>query len=258
VYSGSYPAPDGSTPSPPPAEEVPGRDPEGAEEPIHEDAMEEAAEAPIEEPSEESSGVGEPEAGEEGLEEEGPREESPQEEGLGEEGSREESPEDESPQEDSLDEEGPGEEGAEEGGTAAESGLGPDGPGAVANGASPESREESRGDDRIAQARMLSYLMTLTGDLPEEQRTSFSNSDVPLRIAALQSKLLGQHGLRRDVARYDMAGRAQRAPVTKKRLADTFSFVAQMARYHPDKTISSALRERVGRLLERLQGNGRQ
>jgi hypothetical protein len=107
-----------------------------------------------------------------------------------------------------------------------------------------------------AQARMLSYLMTLTGALPEEQRSSFSNSDVPLRIAALQSKLLGQHGLRRDVARYDMARESQRPPVTKKRLSDTFSFVAQMARYHPDKTISSALRDRVKRLLERLQGNG--
>ncbi|MFW5786550.1 MAG: hypothetical protein ACOCYC_04825, partial [bacterium] len=146
------------------------------------------------------------------------------------------------------DEEEPAEEPAVSGGGPV---AAPEGD-AGADGEQEEGAKPSE-TDRIAQARMLAYLITLTGDLPEEKRRSFSESDVPLRIAAVQSKLLGQQGLRRDVARYDMSGRRGHALVTTKRLADTFSFVAKMARYHPDSTIGSALRDRVKRILSRLE-----
>ncbi len=100
---------------------------------------------------------------------------------------------------------------------------------------------------------MLSYLLDLTKDLPEEQRRSFTESDVPLRIAAIRSRLLGQRGLSRDLSRYYTRRDEPSAGFTPGRLADTFSYVSQMAGYHPDRNIGTALRLRVKRILSHLE-----
>jgi hypothetical protein len=150
---------------------------------------------------------------------------------------------------------------AEEDEAARESGAGETPPSGAAPGegvpagAGDGTAKEGRHDgiDPESQANMLSYLMDLTKNLPEDKRKSFAESDVPLRIAAIRSRLLGREGLHRDVSHYDMGRRGEAAPVTTKRLADTFSYVSQMANYHPDANIGSALKQRVRRILSRLE-----
>jgi hypothetical protein len=114
--------------------------------------------------------------------------------------------------------------------------------------------EESKGRRKEKPARLLSYLEELTRYLPEEQRSIYDGSDMHMRLAAIKGRLRGDPGLHRQARRLPQP--ADQVPVTKitpSRIRDTFSFIGNLSRYHPDRDIGLALKYKIAHILGKLR-----
>lgn len=125
----------------------------------------------------------------------------------------------------------------------------------VPSTASGRPERGGNGLDRgnISKAALFDYLLDLSEALPGERKKAFAESDLPLKIATIRSRLLGSSGLRGQIERSGFAtSREQSVPVTPTRIADTFSYLSQISGFLPKSTIGSALQERLARISNKL------
>ncbi|MFW5800796.1 MAG: tetratricopeptide repeat protein [Spirochaeta sp.] len=116
---------------------------------------------------------------------------------------------------------------------------------------------------KLSQANMLEYLMKLTNDLPQDKHRAFLDSDIPLKIESVRSRLLGKEGLRNSMQKANLLqppavgnGDGKKGAVTPKSLAETFKFIQDMSVSYPDHRIGEALGARVRRILQRIESAG--
>ncbi|MFP4231037.1 MAG: hypothetical protein ACLFRR_04230, partial [Spirochaetaceae bacterium] len=116
---------------------------------------------------------------------------------------------------------------------------------------------ESAQNEWERRAALFDYLVSLAGDLPDEQRQAFQQSDIRLRIETIKARLTGKPGLRADIERHGLAPpqRRQGPPpaVTPRRLRDTFGYIRNLSTYHPDRRVAEALKSRLEVLIKAFQ-----
>ena len=129
---------------------------------------------------------------------------------------------------------------------------------AVPLGAAP-SAPRGDGRDNISKAALFDYLLDLSQALPKDRQKAFADSDLPLKIATIRSRLLGSSGLRNQIQRAgfgsaaaSVGSSAGSARVTPTRIADTFSYLSQISGFLPKSTIGSALQQRIQRISDKL------
>ncbi|MFO7849370.1 MAG: hypothetical protein R6V67_05360, partial [Spirochaetia bacterium] len=190
---------------------------------------------------------------------------------------KEEGPEEEAPAEGEATEEAPAEEEA-----ARESE--PENPAEPEEGPEEEPTDESEEKIEAESAGgLLEYLEGLTDYLPERERREYSESDIKLRMKALQGKLQGHNGLRNLIEKQSLkaspekgeaseeaggkgeAGKTDRAegaeeapprvkspPLNQVSLENTFSYLKTLSSYLPDQETGLALGSKMRDILSRL------
>ncbi|HTP58955.1 MAG TPA: hypothetical protein VMM82_08560, partial [Spirochaetia bacterium] len=102
-------------------------------------------------------------------------------------------------------------------------------------------------------ADLLDYLEKLSDYLPQHEKQRFLDSDVRLAMESLKSKLVGRKGLRQSIAeRFHPAASGRGKPLTRPLVVDTFSYLKDLAAWHPDRAVADAMRERVESLVARM------
>jgi tetratricopeptide (TPR) repeat protein len=113
---------------------------------------------------------------------------------------------------------------------------------------------DDEAEDGEGPARLLDYLSTMATSLPQEKRSEYMASEERLKLEYLRARLAGRRGLHEDGARYAPEDEeAVTVPLTKRRVRDTLAYIGEMSRYHPDRSIGTALSVRVGAVLEQLR-----
>jgi len=104
---------------------------------------------------------------------------------------------------------------------------------------------------------LLDYLGNLSEYLPERDKKSFRASTECLAIESLKARLAGKKGLRETVSeRYSPLVPRMKAPLSRPRIVDTFSYLKDLAGWLPDKTVAAAMRERFDSLIARMGRSG--
>jgi hypothetical protein len=72
-------------------------------------------------------------------------------------------------------------------------------------------------------------------------------------MESLKARLAGRQSLRKKVADnfHPTASRPQK-PMTRSRVVDTFSYLRDLAAWHPDKAVGAARRDRIESIVARL------
>ena len=100
---------------------------------------------------------------------------------------------------------------------------------------------------------LLDYLGKLSDYLPEREKRQVRGSTVRLAMELLKARLAGGRGLRQKIAeRFRPSVAVRKAPMTKSRVVDTFSYLRDLAAWHPDKGVASAMRERIESIVTRM------
>jgi hypothetical protein len=106
-------------------------------------------------------------------------------------------------------------------------------------------------------ADLLDYLEKLSDYLPERDRQRFLGSSERLAMESLKSKLAGNKGLRRKIAeRFRPAAPRRKEPLTRPLVVDTFSYLRDLAAWHPDGAVGGAMKERIESLMARMRRAG--
>jgi hypothetical protein len=106
-------------------------------------------------------------------------------------------------------------------------------------------------------ADLLDYLEKLSDYLPEQEKQRFLESDERLAMESLKAKLAGRKGLRQSIMeRFHPAAPGRRKPLTRPLVVDTFSYLKDLAAWHPDKMVADAMSERVESLVRRMRRAG--
>ena len=100
---------------------------------------------------------------------------------------------------------------------------------------------------------LLDYLGKLSDYLPEREKKRFRGSAERLAMESLKARLAGKKGLRQRVAEgFNPTVPRRDKPMTRSRVVDTFSYLKDLAAWHPDKAVGAAMRERIEAIVARM------
>jgi hypothetical protein len=100
---------------------------------------------------------------------------------------------------------------------------------------------------------LLDYLGKLSDYLPEREKKRFKGSNERLAMEALKAQLAGKKGLRQKVAEsFHPASSRRKEPMTRSLVVDTFSYLRDLAAWHPDKVVGAAMRDRIESIVARM------
>ncbi|MFW6288935.1 MAG: hypothetical protein ACOC2Q_04050, partial [Spirochaetota bacterium] len=106
-------------------------------------------------------------------------------------------------------------------------------------------------------AGLLDYLSGMASALPDEKRSEYMASEERLKLEYLRARLAGRPGLHRDGLRYAAslleAAEPVSVPINRKRISDTLRYIGDMSTHLPDAGIGTALKQRVGIVLDQLR-----
>jgi hypothetical protein len=110
-----------------------------------------------------------------------------------------------------------------------------------------------KGGGRASPGELLDYLGKLSDYLPEREKKRFRGSTERLAMESLKARLAGKTGLRQKVAEnfHPTVARPQK-PMTRSRVVDTFSYLRDLAAWHPDKAVGAAMRDRIESIVARM------
>ena len=104
---------------------------------------------------------------------------------------------------------------------------------------------------------LLDYLGKLSDYLPEREKKRFRGSNERLAMESLKAQLAGKRGLREKVAdRFPTARPGRKQAMTRSRVVDTFSYLKDLAAWHPDKAVGAAMRDRIESIVARMGRSG--
>jgi Flp pilus assembly protein TadD len=104
---------------------------------------------------------------------------------------------------------------------------------------------------------LLDYLGKLSDYLPEREKKQFKGSKERLAMEALKAQLAGKKGLRQKVAEsFHPAESRRKEPMTRSLVVDTFSYLRDLASWHPDKAVGAAMRDRIESIVARMGRSG--
>ncbi len=76
-------------------------------------------------------------------------------------------------------------------------------------------------------------------------------------MEALKAQLAGKKGLRQKVAEsFHPASSRRKEPMTRSLVVDTFSYLRDLAAWHPDKAVGAAMRDRIESIVARMGRSG--
>jgi hypothetical protein len=100
---------------------------------------------------------------------------------------------------------------------------------------------------------LLDYLGKLSDYLPEREKKRFRGSNERLAMESLKARLAGKKGLRQKVAEsFTPAAHHRKEPMTRPLVVETFSYLKDLAAWHPDKAVGAAMRDRIESLVARM------
>jgi hypothetical protein len=110
-----------------------------------------------------------------------------------------------------------------------------------------------KGGGRASPGDLLDYLGKLSDYLPEREKKRFRGSTERLAMESLKARLAGKQSLRKKVANnfHPTVSRPQK-PMTRSRVVDTFSYLRDLAAWHPDKAVGTAMRDRIESIVARM------
>jgi hypothetical protein len=110
-----------------------------------------------------------------------------------------------------------------------------------------------KGGGNAGPADLLDYLGKLSDYLPEREKKRFRGSTERLAMESLKARLAGRKGLRQKVAESKHPTFPRRdTPMTRSRVVDTFSYLRDLAAWHPDKAVGAAMRDRIESIVARM------
>lgn len=72
-------------------------------------------------------------------------------------------------------------------------------------------------------------------------------------MESLKARLAGKKGLRQKVADgFHPTVPRRDKPMTRSRVVDTFSYLRDLASWHPDKAVGAAMRDRIEAIVARM------
>ena len=72
-------------------------------------------------------------------------------------------------------------------------------------------------------------------------------------MESLKVQLAGKKGLRRKIAdQYKPAVPRRKEPMTRSMVVDTFSYLKDLAAWHPDKTVADGMTKRIESIVARM------
>jgi hypothetical protein len=100
---------------------------------------------------------------------------------------------------------------------------------------------------------LLDYLGKLSDYLPEREKKRFRGSNERLAMESLKAHLAGKKGLLRKIADtlHAVAPR-RKGPMTRSLVVDTFSYLKDLAAWHPEKAVAAGMRERIESIVARM------
>jgi hypothetical protein len=100
---------------------------------------------------------------------------------------------------------------------------------------------------------LLDYLGKLSDYLPEREKKRFRGSTERLAMESLKARLAGKKGLRQKIAEeLHPAVPRHDKPMTRSRVVDTFSYLKDLASWHPDKAVGAAMRDGIEAIVARM------
>jgi hypothetical protein len=115
---------------------------------------------------------------------------------------------------------------------------------------SPEREGEQ---EQLKAPGLLDYLGKLANHLPNGVKSRFQESDERLRMEVLKSKLFGRRGLRKRASTHEPAGKpAGPVHLTARKIADTFSYMKDLAVYIRDTGLRKNMMGKLESLLGKL------
>ena len=110
-----------------------------------------------------------------------------------------------------------------------------------------------KGGGHSSPGDLLDYLGKLSDYLPEREKKRFRGSTERLAMESLKARLAGRQSLRKKVADnfHPTPSRPQK-PMTRSRVVDTFSYLRDLAAWHPDKAVGAAMRDRIESIVARM------
>jgi hypothetical protein len=110
-----------------------------------------------------------------------------------------------------------------------------------------------KGGGRSSPGELLDYLGKLSDYLPEREKKRFRGSPERLAMESLKARLAGKKSLRQKVAEsFHPAVPRRDMPMTRSRVVDTFSYLRDLAAWHPDKAVGAAMRDRIESIVARM------
>ena len=111
-----------------------------------------------------------------------------------------------------------------------------------------------KGGTKASPGDLLDYLGKLSDYLPDREKRKFRGSNERLAMESLKARLAGHKGLREKVAEQFRPKKTPRRPprMTRSRVVDTFSYLRDLAAWHPDKAVAEAMRERIESIVSRM------
>jgi hypothetical protein len=110
-----------------------------------------------------------------------------------------------------------------------------------------------KGGGHAGAGDLLDYLGKLSDYLPEREKRRFRGSTERLAMESLKARLAGRQGLRQKVAgSYKSPPTRSKKPMTRSRVVDTFSYLRDLAAWHPDKAVGAAMRDRIESIVARM------
>jgi hypothetical protein len=104
---------------------------------------------------------------------------------------------------------------------------------------------------------LLDYLGKLSDYLPEREKKRFRGSNERLAMESIKARLAGKKGLRQKVAAsFPQAPSRRKEPMTRSLVVDTFSYLKDLAAWHPDKAVGAAMRDRIESIVTRMGRSG--
>jgi hypothetical protein len=89
---------------------------------------------------------------------------------------------------------------------------------------------------------------------PERRKNAFLRSDGRLKLEYLKARLEGRPGLKARIeSKLAPAGVRDEGPVSLQKIADAFTFMQELAAFHPDRTLGTMLQSKLNGIIRQIK-----
>jgi hypothetical protein len=89
---------------------------------------------------------------------------------------------------------------------------------------------------------------------PERRKNAFLRSDARMKLEYLKARIEGRPGLKARIeGELAPEGVREEGPVSLQKIADAFTFMHELAGFHPDRTLGTMLQSKLNGIIRQIK-----